>query len=60
MSNPYTLDQYSKIHDRYFKQCRASASDLGLTISSRCKLVVPKTEEEPKPNKFNKFKKVVG
>ncbi|WP_343119270.1 phage terminase small subunit P27 family, partial [Clostridioides difficile] len=28
--------------DKLFKQCRQSASDLGLTISSRCKLVVPK------------------
>lgn len=35
--------------DRLFKQCRAAASDLGLTISSRCRLVVPKkTEEKPK------------
>lgn len=35
--------------DRLFKQCRAAASDLGLTISSRCKLVVPKKpEEKPK------------
>lgn len=27
--------------DRFFKQARAAASDLGLTISSRCKLVIP-------------------
>ena len=32
--------------DKLFKQCRASASDLGLTISSRCKLVVPKKEDK--------------
>lgn len=31
--------------DKLFKQCRQSASDLGLTISSRCKLVIPKKEE---------------
>jgi P27 family predicted phage terminase small subunit len=41
--------------DKLFKQCRASASDLGLTISSRCKLVVPKKEEEKAPGKFAKF-----
>lgn len=34
--------------DKLFKQCRASASDLGLTISSRCKLVMPKKEENKK------------
>lgn len=42
------------IQDKFFKQCRSAASDLGLTISSRCKLVVPKKEEKPK-NKFEKF-----
>jgi P27 family predicted phage terminase small subunit len=33
--------------DKLFKQSRAAASDLGLTISSRCKLVIPKKEEKP-------------
>nr|WP_233099829.1 phage terminase small subunit P27 family [Bacillus velezensis] len=28
--------------DKLFKQCRQASSDLGLTISSRCKLVIPK------------------
>lgn len=32
--------------DKLFKQCRAAANDLGLTISSRCKLVVPTKEEK--------------
>lgn len=41
--------------DKLFKQCRQAASDLGLTISSRCKLVVPKKEEEKTKNKFAKF-----
>jgi P27 family predicted phage terminase small subunit len=48
------LDEVSKIQDRYFKQCRMAASDLGLTITSRCRLVVPKAPE-PKKNKFDKF-----
>lgn len=42
------------IQDRYFKQCRQGAADFGLTVSSRCRLVVPKANNEPK--KENKFK----
>lgn len=34
--------------DKLFKQCRQAASDLGLTIAARAKLVIPK-KEEPKP-----------
>lgn len=52
------FDEYNKLsilEDRYTKQCRSHAIDLGLTISSRCKLVVPKPPEEPKKNKFSKF-----
>lgn len=40
--------------EKLFKMARQAASDLGLTISSRCKLVVPKKEEKPQ-NKFAKF-----
>lgn len=47
-------DSLLLMQDRMFKQCRQAASDLGLTISSRCRLVVPKTPEKPK-NKFEKF-----
>lgn len=54
-------DNAAKIQDRYFKQASALARDLGLTISSRCKLVVPKTEDEkPKVNKFAQFGKAAG
>lgn len=34
-------DEWGRVQDRHFKQCRACAADLGLTISARCKLVVP-------------------
>lgn len=37
------------IQDKLFKMCRSAASDLGLTISSRCKLVVPKLKEDDTP-----------
>ena len=47
----------AKLQDRYFKQAHTAATALGLTISSRCKLVVPKAQPEPKPNKFAKFNK---
>jgi len=58
LNDPIILDKYLKNQDKMFKQCRASAVDLGLTISSRCKLVVPATKEAPvKQNKFSKFEK---
>ncbi|WP_368657639.1 phage terminase small subunit P27 family [Metabacillus halosaccharovorans] len=38
-------ETYSELlinQDKLFKQCRTAATDLGLTISSRCRLVIPK------------------
>jgi P27 family predicted phage terminase small subunit len=61
--SPIQYEIWSKVQERYFKQCRACAQDLGLTISSRCKLVVPEAKESvPKANKFKQFEKtrVVG
>lgn len=45
-------DNLSRMQDRYFKQCRANANDLGLTVSSRCRLVVPQVQapQEDDPN----------
>lgn len=42
------------IQDRCMKQCRQGAGDFGMTVSSRCRLVVPKKEETPE-NKFSKY-----
>lgn len=57
-TDPILLDKYMKNQDRMFKQCRSSAIDLGLTISSRCKLVVPQVNETTKKeNKFKRFEK---
>lgn len=50
-------DNLARLQDRYFKQAQTVASSLGLTISSRCKLVVPVKDEAPKVNKFAKFGK---
>lgn len=51
------LEKLDKRVDRYFKQATSAASKLGLTISDRCKLVVPIKDEAPKANKFVKFSK---
>ena len=57
-NDPFAFEAWSKIQERYFKQCRSSAKDLGLSISSRCRLVVPVPKETSvKENKFSKFEK---
>lgn len=41
--------------ERYFKQCRACAMDMGLSISSRCRLVIPEAlrpKEDPEEAAF--------
>ena len=53
------IDTYLTYQDKALKQCRVCANDLGLSISSRVKLVMPQPKDPPKENKFNKFK-VVG
>lgn len=44
----------SKIQNRLMKACNENARELGLTISSRCKLVIPKEKEDKPKNKFMK------
>lgn len=48
--------QYALERDRVHKVLKGCASDLGLTITSRCKLVIPEVEE-PEENKFKKYVK---
>ena len=48
-------ERMAKLQDRYFKQAQTAANALGLTISSRCKLIAPKSEEAPRINKFAQF-----
>ena len=43
------------IQDRFMKQCRQGAGDFGMTVSSRCRLVVPKPQAEKPGNKFAKY-----
>lgn len=51
-SDIVAMERLTSMQDKAFKQCRACANDLGLTIASRCKLVVPKSPDPPKKNKF--------
>lgn len=61
-SDPVAYEAWGRILERYFKQCRSSANDLGLSITSRCKLVVPATKDSDNQssNKFSKFEKRSG
>ena len=43
------------IQDRCWKQCRQGAGDFGLTVSSRCRIVVPKVQQPKPENKFAKY-----
>ena len=54
------LEQLDRRQERYFNQAQKAAAALGLTISSRCRLVAPVPEEKPKENKFAKFGKAAG
>lgn len=54
--DPNAFDKWTKIEDRYRKQMRSAATDLGLTITSRGKIVAPVKNEPPPPkNKFAIF-----
>lgn len=44
-ANEKSADTWSRIQSRYFTDARKCANELGLTITSRCKLVVPKTDK---------------
>lgn len=49
------VERLTILQNKYFKQCRQGASDFGMTVSSRCRLVAPVQNESPKENKFSKF-----
>ena len=51
-------ERLARLQNRYFTQAQTAASTLGLTISSRCKLITPKVDDTPKVNKFKKFEVV--
>ena len=43
---------WSSIQERYFKQARACANDMGLTVTSRCRLVLPEAPPDEDDNDF--------
>ena len=50
--DPDMVNKWTRAQKSYFEQARACANDLGLTITSRCRLVVPggqKAGGEPLP-----------
>ena len=52
-----TTREYASLQrtkDMLIRQCRSLAGEIGLSINSRLKLVVPKPIEKP-PSKFSKF-----
>lgn len=55
IDNPDFYD-LTLLSEKYFKMARQSASDMGLSISSRLKLAIPHVEEKEE-NKFAKFAK---
>ena len=55
--DPDTLAKLAGVQDRFFRQANTAAHALGLTIDSRCKLVVPKPAIEVRVNKFSEFEK---
>lgn len=44
--NEKSADTWSRIQSRYFADARKCANELGLTITSRCKLVVPQSDKD--------------
>lgn len=46
---------WGREQERAFKQARACACDLGLTISSRCRLVLPEGAKPPEVNPFERM-----
>ena len=43
-------DAWGKVMERHFKQARACANDMGLTVTSRCRLVVPDSPQKGEEN----------
>lgn len=39
--------EWSLVQDRFFKQARACANDMGMTLTSRCRLIAPTAHKEP-------------
>lgn len=55
--SPETLKMYSDLRinrNTFYNECKAAASELGLSITSRLKLVIPDLEKKEEPSEFEK------
>ena len=48
-------EAWTAVMDKYFKQAHTCANDLGLTITSRCRLVLPESAQKKEENPFELF-----
>ena len=49
------LKDYENLRSKAFAKCQECAGLLGMTITSRGKIVMQKKDEKPKENKFSQF-----
>ena len=49
------VNKWTKAQKSYFEQARACANDLGMTITSRCRLVLPEGARPPEINPFERM-----
>lgn len=59
MKDQKNADAWGKIQERYFKQARNCANDMGLTVTSRCRLVVPNMDGKQFPEDDNPFLQLI-
>lgn len=52
-------DAWSKVQERYAKQARNHAADLGLTVTARCRLVIPAGPSKQAGEESNPFLNVI-
>lgn len=53
--DPDLVNKWTKAQKSYFEQARACANDMGMTITSRCRLVLPKRTDPGEENPFLKM-----
>lgn len=53
--NAAPAEKWTKIQDTCFKQARACANDMGMTITSRCRLVLPEGDKKKEKNPFEQM-----
>ena len=53
--NAALAEKWTKLQDTCFKQARACANDMGMTITSRCRLVLPEGAKKKEKNPFEQM-----